>query len=371
MVSPLTGRSRSARTSGAMRELVTTLSDDSHWLLGFWSNQLGGMFLSPGSSFSVVALLLTLLLAAFLAVPRGRRTMPRFKVWRRALFPRRLTASASGRADIAWFAFSVFGYGLLFGWALLSSASVAATMRALIGPVTPLALPPAMGTGILTLLLFIAFEFAYWLDHYLSHTVPLLWQFHRVHHSAESLSLLTNARVHPVDTIVYTNIVAVVLGIVQGIAAPLLGGSTWQVGGVNVLVIASAVALNHLQHSHLWITFGPRWGRWLLSPAHHQIHHSIDTTHHDRNFGSTLAVFDRLFGTLHMPAARREPLRFGVEGQTPRPHGWRAALIDPFAGALALIPVPRRARSCVTGESGQRRAAWIRYATTGPRRSSN
>jgi sterol desaturase/sphingolipid hydroxylase (fatty acid hydroxylase superfamily) len=99
-----------------------------------------------------------------------------------------------------------------------------------------------------------------------------------------------------------------------------------------------AITLTHLQHSHLWVTFGPRWGRWLLSPAHHQIHHSMDVQHHNRNFGNTLALFDRLFGTLYVPGARREPLRLGVEGGGMRPHGWRNAVFAPFGKAWALRP---------------------------------
>lgn len=330
-----------------MQDIVTWIAGEARWLAGYLSNQLFGTMLAPGSSLSLFSLVLTLLLAAFLAVPRGRARMPRWRVWHRALFPRRMIDTASGRADIAWFAFSLFGYGLMFGWALVSSTQIAHMVSAFTGTVPPLGLPPLAAKVLLTLVLFVAFEFAYWLDHYLSHAVPLLWQFHRVHHSAKSLSLLTVFRVHPVDTIVYTNILAVVLGVTQGIAAPALGvPHGWTIGEVNVLVMISAIGLNHLQHSHLWITFGPHWGQWLLSPAHHQIHHSADQRHHNRNFGSTLALFDRLFGTLHLPAARREPLRFGLGDEVHDPHGWRAALVDPLADAVALIPpLPGRDRA--------------------------
>ncbi|WP_426258282.1 sterol desaturase family protein [Sphingomonas sp. DC1600-2] len=318
---------------------MTMVWDGIGWLAGYWANQLGGTFFGTGSTLSIFGLMVTVLIAAFLAVPRGRRAMPRLAVWRRALFPRRIFSSASGRADLWWFAFSLFGYGLLFGWAVLSSVQIAALLRGMIGPVAPLGLPPIVAGAVLTLLLYLAYEFAYWLDHYLSHAVPLLWQFHAVHHSAESLSLLTTFRVHPVDTIVFANITAIMIGVTQGLAGPLLGephGVT--ISGVNALTMIGAIALTHLQHSHLWVTFGPRWGRWLLSPAHHQIHHSIDARHHNRNFGNTLALFDRLFGTLHLPAARREPLRFGVEGGGTRPHGWRTALFAPFGKAWALRP---------------------------------
>jgi len=326
-----------------MIEFVTaTLSKGLTHLGQFWANQLGGTFLARGSTFALDGLLCTLLLAAFLAVPRGRGNMPRLGVWRRALFPNRLVASASGRADIAYFLFGLFIYGLVFG--VIFSAGpiadwVAYGLARLAGPAPAIVLPAVVGGAVLTGIFFLAYEFAYWLDHYLSHKLPILWQFHRVHHSAESLSLLTNFRVHPIDTLVFAHIVVVVSGLAQGVARYVLGPGAhgWEIGGTNVVVMAGAIGLNHLQHSHLWITLGSRWGRWLLGPAHHQIHHSTDPRHFDRNFGSVLTMWDRLFGTFHMPAARREPLRFGLEDAGLAPHGLWEALVTPFAGAVGII----------------------------------
>lgn len=322
---------------------IEDLRDAIARLLAFWGNQLGGTFLAPGSTLAAWGLLLSLLLAALLAVPRGRTRAVRLRVLIRALLPRRLHASASGRADLAYFVFSLFFAGLVFGSALLSSdaigRAVSAALTDAFGPTRPM-LSGWLATATVTAALFVAYEFAYWLDHFLSHRIPLLWQFHRVHHAAESLSLLTNFRVHPLDTLVFANIVALVTGLVSGMLRHGFGDApVWGIGGTNALVMLSAVLLTHLQHSHLWVTFGPFWGRWLLSPAHHQIHHSADPAHFDRNFGSSLALFDRLFGTLHMPAPTRERLRFGLEEA--HAHGWHAAVIAPFANALALLPRPR------------------------------
>lgn len=307
-----------------------------------WVNQVGGTFLVPGSSMFVGGLALTLLLAGYLAVPRGRRRSPRVAVLIRALFPRRLTRSRSGRADLGYVAFSLLFFGLAFGWALGSServADVAAQiLAAWFGPPRPGPLPGWAQAAISTALLFLAYEFAYWLDHYLSHKVPFLWQFHRVHHAAESLSLLTNFRVHPVDTIVFANIVAVCLGVTGAVVGQIFGqqAAPFGVGGSNILTLASAIALTHLQHSHLWVGFGPRWGRVLLGPAHHQVHHSADPRHFDRNFGSSLALWDRLFGTFHLPAAKREVTTFGLGTEVDQ-HGWRAAVVTPLVGAARCL----------------------------------
>ena len=64
------------------------------------------------------------------------------------------------------------------------------------------------------------YEAGYWLNHWLSHRVAWLWAFHKVHHTAEWLSLLTNFRVHPIDTIVCYDMVAALAGFVAGFMQP-------------------------------------------------------------------------------------------------------------------------------------------------------
>lgn len=307
-------------------------------------NQLGGTFLLPGSTYSLGALAGSLALFVVLAVPRGRQRPARLRVIARILFPRRLLQSASGRADLFFFVFGLLFSGLLIGWAVFSADQVRGFVTGLIGAPGPRILPVWMSAAIATLILFLAYEFAYWLDHWLMHRVPLLWRFHKVHHQAESLSLLTNSRVHPVETIGFFNLQALVLGLAGAGIEQLLGTgvSPWSLGGTNLLIMLAAILVTHLQHSHLWIRFGPRWGRVLLGPAHHQIHHSADPAHFDRNLGSSLALFDRLFGTFHMPEAKRERLRFGVDDGEADPHGVRAALFAPFIPAPPRIGILRQ-----------------------------
>ena len=69
---------------------------------------------------------------------------------------------------------------------------------------------------IITLALFLAYEFGYWLDHYLKHRVPALWELHKVHHSANVLTPLTVFRLHPLDALIFSNILALATGITNG-----------------------------------------------------------------------------------------------------------------------------------------------------------
>jgi sterol desaturase/sphingolipid hydroxylase (fatty acid hydroxylase superfamily) len=306
-------------------------------MLASWGNQLGGTFLLPGSTHSLGALIGSLAVFVMLAIPLRRKRPTGLKLLARVLLPRRLLHSASGRLDLAYFVIGLLFSGLLIGWAVFSADQVRGLATHILGAPGARILPVWMCAAIATLTLFLAYEFAYWLDHWLMHRIPLLWRFHKVHHQAESLSLFTNWWVHPVETIGFFNLQALVLGVTGAMLEQLLGSgvSPWSLGGTNLLIMLAAVFVTHLQHSHLWVRFGPRWGRVLLGPAHHQIHHSADPAHFDRNLGSSLALFDRLFGTFHMPEAKREKLRFGVDDGETDPHGVRAALLAPF------IPDPR------------------------------
>jgi sterol desaturase/sphingolipid hydroxylase (fatty acid hydroxylase superfamily) len=54
----------------------------------------------------------------------------------------------------------------------------------------------------------------------------------------------------------------------------------------------------------------------------------VDPAHHNRNFGSFLAVWDWAFGTLAVPASRSPGLRFGVDQEAP--HRLATLLLTPF-----------------------------------------
>jgi sterol desaturase/sphingolipid hydroxylase (fatty acid hydroxylase superfamily) len=298
-------------------------------------SQLAGTFLAPGSTYSFAALACSLALFVAVALPAKRGRALRHTVLLRALFPRRLLRSVSGRTDLAWFVSGLLFSGVSIGWALFSADQLRSWMLGLFGPAPAPWLPGWASASVATVLLFLAYEFAYWLDHWLMHRVPALWAFHKIHHQAESLSLFTNGRVHPLETIGFYNLVALCMGVTGALLERTLGAGVtqWNVGGTNLLILLFAVCVTHLQHSHLWLTFGPWFGRLLLSPAHHQIHHSTDPRHFNRNLGSSLTLFDRLFGTLQMPETKREPLRFGVDDGATKPHGLHAALVAPWIGA--------------------------------------
>jgi len=312
--------------------------------IAFFFGQLNRLLFSLGSHFSLTSLAAAFVVAAlFFAYQRrkrGRRV--RLRTILRALFPRRILMHRSNQADIGYLFFNVFVFSVVFGWAILSyqfiSNGIIAGLVTLFGPLAPSTLSPFISRAIITVMLFLAYELGYWFNHWLSHKVPLLWEFHKVHHTAEVLTPLTNFRVHPVYTWIFANILALSAAIANGIGHYLFGDATYQyaLADTNIILVLFIHAYVHLQHSHMWISFTGVLGRIFVSPAHHQVHHSADPKHFNKNFGSCLALWDWMFGTLYVPSKEREPLTFGFADH-PNAHTVKGELVEPLVNAAAHL----------------------------------
>ena len=155
----------------------------------------------------------------------------------------------------------------------------------------------------------------YW-AHRVQHAVPALWRFHAVHHADAEMDVSTALLHHPVA---YLG-VALTAGLVMHAA----GMPAW----VFPIYGLFEVTVGAFQHVATPVPDRfERAVRWLLvTPWMHQVHHSADERHYDRNFANVLSVWDRLFGTLHLAGeAERERIRFGVEPFTEAKHrglGW-------------------------------------------------
>jgi sterol desaturase/sphingolipid hydroxylase (fatty acid hydroxylase superfamily) len=327
-----------------------------------WS-QSSRLLFTLGSHFSLSSLFVAFLISAgfftYKRLQRGRRV--RLKTIWRALFPKHITAHRSNQADIGYLFFNIFVFGIMFGWAVLSyqfiSNGIIAALAAVFGPVTPTSLPVYVSRAIITAMLFLAYELGYWFNHWLSHKVPILWEFHKVHHSAEVLTPLTNFRVHPVYAWVFANILAVSAAIANGLGNYAFGETAYQYAfnDTNIILVLFIHAYVHLQHSHMWISFRGLLGRVFISPAHHQVHHSTNPAHFNRNFGSCLALWDWMFGTLYIPTKEREHLNFGVEGHADA-HTVKGELLSPLVHAARRV-LPKRGKDMPALPVAERRQA--------------
>jgi sterol desaturase/sphingolipid hydroxylase (fatty acid hydroxylase superfamily) len=155
-----------------------------------------------------------------------------------------------------------------------------------------------------------------WLIHRAFHAVPFRWGFHKVHHSSLHLDRLATYRVHPLEQILNSVLVP--------LPALLLGFSP------AVVILYGIVYQWHaiLLHSNVAVSLGPlehviATNRW---------HHADHVEAYDRNFGTQLTVWDKLFGTAHKPSLPR-PERFGV-AQAPR-ESFVAHLVSPFVRSVS------------------------------------
>lgn len=190
-----------------------------------------------------------------------------------------------------------------------------------------------------TVVLFACADLAFFVAHLAFHKIPVLWSFHKVHHSARVLVPLTVFRRHPVDVLFEGALSGVVLGLAHGALGYLAGHvpSGYLIAGVNAVFFVVVVAGFNLQHSHVWMSWGPL-DRIFISPAAHQIHHSASPQHVDRNFGNLLSIWDRIVGTYFPVQTRRRPgFRFGVDDGAPGHQTLFGLYLRPFFDAFRSV----------------------------------
>ena len=299
----------------------------------------------PSDATPLAAILLVPLAAiCYYALRRPSRLL-RFQFRRMFKFvlSRRYLGHRSHVLDVMLMAANIGIFALMVGQATLSMTAVStvayAALVGIFGDVAAAGYSPWLTGSVWGIALFLAYELAYWLDHYLSHNVPFLWEFHKVHHTAEVLSPLTNFRVHPIDSLVFVNIVAILNGLTTGFLHWVFGAGPVRLEILNdTLLIGLAVSVfAQLQHTHIWIALTGIAGKLILSPAHHQIHHSMDPKHHNKNLGNLVAVFDWVFGTLYIPTKQRQRLVFGLEPGIVPAHDLNEGLVQPFADAARVL----------------------------------
>ncbi len=151
---------------------------------------------------------------------------------------------------------------------------------------------------------FILLDLVIFLQHAMFHVIPVLWRFHRVHHSDLDCDVTTGLRFHPVEiliSILFKLLVIIILG------APVLA------------VILFEVVLNLMSmftHSNIRLnTTFERVLRWfIVTPDMHRIHHSTRENETNSNFGFHLSFWDRILATyLANPMGGQEGMAIGLE----------------------------------------------------------
>ncbi|MDA7782636.1 sterol desaturase family protein [Gammaproteobacteria bacterium] len=153
------------------------------------------------------------------------------------------------------------------------------------------------------LLFILLFDLTIYWQHRVFHMLPVLWRFHRVHHTDEDYDLTTGTRFHPISILIST-ILKIGLVIVSG-ASPLA-------------ILSAEIILNLTSmFNHSNICLPKQVDRVLrkivVTPDMHRIHHSQEKIEHNCNFGFNFSFWDRFFGSyLQDSGQAQENMAIGI-----------------------------------------------------------
>jgi sterol desaturase/sphingolipid hydroxylase (fatty acid hydroxylase superfamily) len=179
--------------------------------------------------------------------------------------------------------------------------------------ITPVAIVPgAISICIFVLGSLLVRDFAVFYIHLLQHRIPVLWEFHKVHHAPESLSPLTSHCLHPLELFINVTAESLLLGLLAGTNAWITVQQPTHLiaSATGLYVVINMITFSPLRHSHIDLRLG-RFELIFLSPAHHRVHHSAERLHWDKNFGAIFPLWDWLWGTLAGPQ-RPDSYRLGL-----------------------------------------------------------
>ena len=304
----------------------------------------------PESRIFAVYLASSLVIAFVIYKSAKARLSADERTFLRFLFPRKVWGHPSAWLDLRYFFFHhltgkflaiSLGAGMSLIGFRVASGGVNVFEAAGQGDVSTLA-DVGIAVGYMLAALVVA-DFLGWFCHWAQHKSPLLWQFHKVHHSAEVMHPVSNFREHPVDNLMYGVVIGAGFGLVGGLAVRIFGyvPSMPSLLGVPLTMLAFNLVGYNLRHSHIWLRWPGVWSKVFPSPAHHHVHHSYHPDHIDKNFAFVLPVWDVMFNTYHMPEDNRD-VKFGIgEGNSEELQSCWQLYWVPFRDASRVLRVPR------------------------------
>jgi sterol desaturase/sphingolipid hydroxylase (fatty acid hydroxylase superfamily) len=285
----------------------------------------------------------TVILVLMIYIFRDSKRKFRLKDFLSYAVPKNIYLNWSSILDYKFFVVNsilriILKFGMSEGFALIVAVPLTSALIQTLGPVQATH-DVDWTTGLIYGgALFIATDLGFFVGHYLSHRVPLIWEFHKVHHAAEVLNPITNYRFHPLDTIFLAITMGIFIGLVNGVAAYYFGAPPEELTVLKVgfFVFIFSIPAN-LRHYHVWLSFGPVLSRVFSSPAMHQIHHSTAERHWDKNMSLYLSLWDRFTGTLYVPK-EQETFECGLAGLRHREFDTVLRLyLLPFKNAYRLL----------------------------------
>ncbi|MUH34470.1 sterol desaturase family protein [Zobellia amurskyensis] len=167
---------------------------------------------------------------------------------------------------------------------------------------------------------FVLLDFVQWFTHMLLHRYAFLWEFHKVHHSVKEMGFAAHMRYHWMENIFYKPL--------KTFGVMVLGGFEPEQA---YIVHFFAIAIGHLNHANIKITWGPL--KYIFNnPVMHLYHHAYELPEGKKNgvnYGISLSIWDYLFKTDYIPEdSGLVPL--GYEGDTKMPKNFLGQMVHGF-----------------------------------------
>jgi alkylglycerol monooxygenase len=147
---------------------------------------------------------------------------------------------------------------------------------------------------------FVAFDFCYYWNHRLGHTVGVLWAAHSVHHQSEEFNLTTALRQPGTGS--FTSWMFYLPLALCGVPIPVF-----------LLVGVAQLFYQFWPHTRHIGRMG-FLDRWVQTPSNHRVHHAQNDAYLDKNYVGVFLLWDHLFGTFQ-EERDDEPIVYGVRGQ--------------------------------------------------------
>jgi sterol desaturase/sphingolipid hydroxylase (fatty acid hydroxylase superfamily) len=186
------------------------------------------------------------------------------------------------------------------------------------GVLNKIELPGWLGT----IIFLIIFDLTIYWQHRIYHLVPVLWRFHRMHHTDMDYDLTTGNRFHPLS-ILLSSVIKVMLILVMGPSAFAV---------VLAEIILNATSMFNHSNIKLSDLLDRRLRKILVTPDMHRIHHSVERSEHNKNFGFNLSCWDRIFFSyLENPRQAQSEMDIGLKGfQDKKSLNLFSLLLQPF-----------------------------------------
>ena len=292
------------------------------------------LFFDPTQRLSLLYMA-SALIVAIAAYVINRRSLAGLVSW---LLPREVLLHPSAKADYVMFFINKSVVFAIYASIIIQSQYWFDLVQGYLG--TPEQVPPSVSVTLLTtLVIILAMDAMLWFAHYIFHKVPFLWEFHKVHHSAEVMTPITAARMHPFEEVIASIMSGFAVGVTSAMMNQIFGqGATvLNLFGTHIVLALFFLAAFNLRHSHVWVRY-PVWlQKIFVCPAQHQIHHSRARRHWDKNMGFIFGLWDWAAGTLYAPKTH-ETIEYGLgNGEDGTWNSATVLYLRPFANAYRLF----------------------------------